>query len=153
MNTLNILNDTVSQLQNTLPGLACELFPDDPDNYRLNHDVGALLVSYSNADFGVNSAIDYVMQEQPIRVVVTLVFRELNTAQGALSALDFVRRALAGFRPAGCHTPYVLVNEKCLGFTSGVWQFALVVQAHSMFVQDSPEEPAGIHASLYKDKA
>lgn len=153
MNTLKILNATVARLQEKLPALVCELFPEDPDNYRLNHDVGALLVSYSNADFGVNRAIDYVMQEQPIRVVITLVFRELNTRSGAIQALDEARCALAGFRPAGCHTPYVLVNEKCLGFTSGVWQFALVVQAHSMFVQDSPEEPTGIHASLYKDKA
>lgn len=152
MNTLEILNATVRRLQKKLPGLACELFPDDPDNYRLNHDVGALLVSYSNADFGANQATDYITQPQPVRVVVTLVFRELNTEQGAVCALDLVRRALAGYRPQGCHTPYVLVSEKCLGFASGVWQFALVVQARSMFVQDEPEAPEGIPASLYKDK-
>ncbi|MBE8611524.1 hypothetical protein CYG68_03725 [Morganella morganii] len=152
MNTLNILNDTVNRLQRALPRLACELFPDDPDSYRLNHDIGALLVSYSNTDFGVSQAVDYVMQEQPVRVVVTLVFRSLNSSRGAISALDEVRRVLAGFRPRGCHAPYVLVSEKCLGFASGVWQFALVVQARSMFVQDEPEAPAGIPASLYQEE-
>ena len=152
MNTLAILNDTVNRLQDKLPSLACELFPDDPDNYRLNHAIGALLVSYSNADFSANQAIDYVMQEQPVRVVVTLVFRELTSSHGAIQALDETRRALAGFRPQGCHTPYVLVSEKCLGFASGIWQFALVVQARSMFVQDEPEAPVGIPSSLYKDK-
>ncbi|ELC8786578.1 hypothetical protein RJV04_000840 [Salmonella enterica] len=152
MNTLKILNATVARLREMLPALACELFPDDPVSYRLNHDTGALLVSYSNADFGSNSAIDCVMQEQPVRVVITLVFRELNTATGAIQALDETRRALAGFRPAGCHTPYVLVSEKCLGFTSGVWQFALVVQARTMFVQDDPPEPEGIPASLYEEE-
>ncbi|HHR4769127.1 TPA: Gp37 family protein [Salmonella enterica] len=152
MNTLNILNSTVARLQDRLPALDCELFPDDPGSYRLNHDVGALLVSYSNADFGANGAIDCVMQEQPVRVVVTLVFRELNTPTGAIQALDETRRALAGFRPAGCHTPYVLVSEKCLGFVAGVWQFSLIVQARSMFVQDSPDESQEISPSLYEEE-
>ncbi|EOX6774883.1 Gp37 family protein [Salmonella enterica subsp. enterica serovar Manhattan] len=152
MNTLKILNATVARLQEKLPLLDSELFPDDPENYRLNHDTGALLVSYSNADFGTNSAIDCVMQEQPVRVVITLVFRELNTSTGAIQALDETRRALAGFRPAGCHAPYVLVSEKCLGFASGVWMFALVVQAQTLFVQDEPEELEGIPASLYEDE-
>lgn len=138
MNTLKMLNATVARLHEKLPALACELFPDDPDSYRLNHDTGALLVSYGNADFGANSAVDCVMQEQPTRVVITLVFREMNTPTGAIQALDKTRRALAGFRPAGCHTPYVLVSEKCLGYATGVWQFALVVQARSLFVQDEP---------------
>ncbi|HGF8677667.1 TPA: Gp37 family protein, partial [Salmonella enterica subsp. enterica] len=71
MNTLNILHATVARLQAKLPLLDCELYPDNPESYRLNHDTGALLVSYSNADFGSNSAIDCVMQEQPVRVVIT----------------------------------------------------------------------------------
>ncbi|ELW8656141.1 hypothetical protein SIL91_004744 [Salmonella enterica] len=152
MNTLNILHATVARLQAKLPALDSELYPDDPENYRLNHDTGALLVSYSNADFGSNSAIDCVMQEQPVRVVITLVFRELHTATGAIQALDETRRALTGFRPEGCHAPYVLVSEKCLGFASGVWMFALVVQARTMFVQDDPPEPEGIPTSLYEEE-
>lgn len=89
---------------------------------------------------------------EPVRVVITLVFRELHTATGAIQALDETRCALAGFRPEGCHAPYVLVSEKCLGFASGVWMFALVVQARTMFVQDDPPEAEGVPASLYEEE-
>lgn len=139
MNVLDILEQTRQQLAARLPGLACDYFPENPDDYRLLHDVGALLLSYTSTTFGGTDALGIVVQPQPVRLTVTVVIRQLNGKSGAVAALDALRQIIGGWRPDGCATPFILVDEKFLGRTDGLWQYALTVQAGAIFVQSDPD--------------
>ena len=47
MNVLPVLDAVLTRLREKLPQLQVEYFPEKPAEYRLNHPVGALLVSYA----------------------------------------------------------------------------------------------------------
>ncbi len=47
MNVLPVLDAVLARLREKLPQLQVEYFPEKPSEYRLNHSVGALLLSYA----------------------------------------------------------------------------------------------------------
>lgn len=47
MNVLPVLDAVLARLREKLPQLQVEYFPEKPAEYRLNHPVGALLLSYA----------------------------------------------------------------------------------------------------------
>lgn len=51
MNVLPVLDAVLTRLREKLPQLQVEYFPEKPAEYRLNHPVGALLVSYAGSRF------------------------------------------------------------------------------------------------------
>lgn len=139
MKVSEILEDTRRHLAKKLPGLACDYFPENPDEYRLLHDTGALLLSYTSTTFGSTEALGTVVQPQPVRITITVVMRQLNGKSGAVAALDALRQVIGGWRPQGCATPFVLVDEKFSGRSDGLWQYALTVSAGAFFVQSDPD--------------
>lgn len=51
MNVLPVLDAVLARLREKLPQLQVEYFPEKPAEYRLNHPVGALLLSYAGSRF------------------------------------------------------------------------------------------------------
>ncbi|HAU8965466.1 TPA: hypothetical protein JEW93_003648, partial [Escherichia coli] len=51
MNVLPVLDAVLARLREKLPQLQVEYFPEKPSEYRLNHSVGALLLSYAGSRF------------------------------------------------------------------------------------------------------
>ena len=102
MNVLPVLDAVLAQLREKLPQLQVEYFPEKPAEYRLNHPVGALLVSYAGSRFDKPNDIGAVLQTQTIQLCVTVVFRQLNGKRGAIDVLDAVRRILGGYTPPNC---------------------------------------------------
>lgn len=134
--TLEIIDAVVGCLRSRLPALAVEYFPDQPADYRLNHPLGALLVSYLGSQFGRSVDTRYVAQPRTVKLSVTVVLRQLNGPGGAVDVLDRVRQALAGFRPPDCGQ-LAAVSEAFLGENAGLWQYAVDFAAEAMLVEDA----------------
>lgn len=103
--------------------LAVELFPENPKAYRLNHSVGAVLVAFGSSKFGASKAMDAVFQERNLVLPLTLMFRQLNGAKGAIAFLDRLRDELSGWTPPNCDMSMAPVEEKFTGQLNGVWQY------------------------------
>ena len=134
--TLEIVVAIKGRLAAKLPGLAVEYFPDRPDEYRLNHPKGALLVSYLGSRFGDVADIEIVAQERTAKFSVTVLLRQLNGNGGALDISGQVILALAGFRAPDCKKMWI-VAERYLGETAGLWQYAVDVATETMLVEDT----------------
>ncbi|HDZ9897933.1 TPA: Gp37 family protein [Escherichia coli] len=155
MNVLPVLDAVLARLREKLPQLQVEYFPEKPAEYRLNHPVGALLLSYAGSRFDRPDDTGAVIQSQTIQLCVTVVFRQLNGKKGAINVLDAVRRILGGHTPPGCrrrilggHTPpgcrrrIWLTREVFIGEVRGLWQYALDFATESVFIEDS-DLPSG----------
>lgn len=134
--TMEIINATVKRLQLKLPGLAVEYFPEKPEGYRLNHPKGALLVSYAGSRYDETKDITYVAQPRALRLAITVMMRQLHGRDGAVEAVDNVRRALLGWRPPDCRKAQITA-DKYLGETAGIWQYAVDFAAQAMVVEDT----------------
>ena len=137
--TLNIIDAIAQRLKGALSQFAVEYFPNKPKEYRLNHPVGALLVSYAGSRYRDPLDITYVAQERQLTVTITVVMRQLNGRGGAVEAVDAARLALLGWRPPDCKK-LVVVAETYLGETAGLWQYALDMRAASVVIEDTESE-------------
>ena len=142
MNVLPVLDAVLARLREKLPQLQVEYFPEKPAEYRLNHPVGALLVSYAGSRFDKPNDIGAVLQTQTIQLCVTVVFRQLNGKRGAIDVLDAVRRMLGGSAPPNCRRRSWLTRDVCIGEVKGLWQYALDFATESVFIEDS-DLPSG----------
>ncbi|KFK91933.1 Gp37 family protein [Serratia sp. Ag2] len=136
MNTSNIIEATVERLRRKLPALHSDFFPENPDTFRLNHSLGALLVSYGSSDYGNQQDIGAVLQPQTVKFTVTVVVRQLNGKGGAVDILDYVRQALGGWTPPNCRRRVWLIHDRFLGQVNGVWQYVLTFATETVFIQD-----------------
>ncbi len=100
MNVLPVLDAVLARLREKLPQLQVEYFPEKPAEYRLNHPVGALLLSYAGSRFDRPDDTGAVIQSQTIQLCVTVVFRQLN-GKGAIN----VRMLSAAFSAATRRLP------------------------------------------------
>jgi hypothetical protein len=148
MATLHIIESVVDQLKIQIPKLAVENFPDKPSEYRLNHPKGALLVSYAGSRFGETEDVGMVVQRQIITLSITVVMRLLNGSEGAIEVLDKVRAVLIGFKPPGCRRKIWAVNEKFLGESAGIWQYALDVNTESILIEADEVEPGALLTTI-----
>ena len=124
-NTSEALEEAViARLKARFHELEVEAFPDDPDEYRLNHPLGALLVRYHGSKFGPLLDTDLVVQDRAMAVEVTLVFRSLNGKEGIYTYLEAVRLALAGFKPPA-FAKLKPIGEEFLSQGGGEWRYAI----------------------------
>lgn len=137
MNIWPVTEALLARLKVKFPGLHVEYFPEKPEEYRLNHPAGALLVSYGKSTFGPVQDVGAVLQAQTARFSVTVVMRQLNGANGAVAVLDLLRQALGGWRPPSCRRAMWMVSDTFIGQVSGLWQYDLMVATETVFVQDS----------------
>lgn len=122
--TEQLLEAMQKRLQETFGQmLMVELFPENPAGYRLNHPRGALLLAYGKSTFGGSEAGDSMFQARNIVIRVTLVFRQLNGKDGAVSYLDHIRDCLTGWFAPHCDQACRPVAELFIGQVSGLWQY------------------------------
>ena len=148
MNTQAVIPNTsealeravIARLQALLPDVEVEAFPDDPDEYRLNHPLGALLVRYHGSKYGPLMDTDLVVQERVMAVEVTLVFRSLNGKEGIYTYLEAVRLALAGYQPPA-FTKLKPLGDEFLDRDKGEWRYAIDFATTTMVIEE--DEPEG----------
>lgn len=133
---MQIVDAVVARLKAKLPQLAAEYFPDNPDEYRLNHPKGALLVSYPGSTFDDTVDVGCVAQPRMVKLSVTVVMRQLNGRGGAVDMVDAVLLALVGWRPPDCRKANAK-RDAFLNGKAGIWQYAVDLTAETMFVEDA----------------
>lgn len=133
--TLQIIDAIKGRLNAKFPMLAVEHFPDKPDEYRLNHPRGALLVSHLGSKFDETVATDVIAQPRHQKFSVTVVLRQLNGRGGAQDISDQVILTLAGFKPPDCKKMSI-VSERYLGEEAGIWQYAVDVITETMLIEE-----------------
>jgi hypothetical protein len=140
-NTSEALEQAVlDRLTVCFPGLVVEPFPDDPDSYRLNHPVGALLLRYHGSKYGPLLDTGLVVQERAVALEVTLVFRCLNGKDGVYAHLEAVRQALAGFKPPA-FAKLKPIGEEFLSQGGGEWRYAIDFATTTTVVEvETPED-------------
>lgn len=113
-----------------------ELFPEDPENYRLNAEDGAILVQYAGSKFHAVGSSDLVQQRRDVYVALTIISRSQHGDVGALDMLDQVRLAIVGFRPTNCEA-CALESEQFDGEYSGLWQYQLLVKTETWQIEQA----------------
>lgn len=104
--------------------LMVERFPENPQQYRLNHPRGAVLLAYGKSTFGHTQSTDANVQARHLVLRLTLVFRQLNGQDGVISYLDRLRACLTGWWPPNADQACHPIAEQFIGHTNGVWQYA-----------------------------
>lgn len=96
-----------------------ELYPENPLDYDLQHQHGAVLVMYTGARPGeVDSGVQ--VEEQRYRVVI--LARGLRDGLGAHALMEACRGALRGHSPDGL-ARLRLLDERLVGHHEGVWRW------------------------------
>lgn len=132
--TLPILNAFKARLNAHFPDWDCQLMPDDPSTYFLDHPNGAILISYAGSDFGEPRPSAAITQSRTLTILLTVMSRNLHNDFGAIELLDNLRLALVGFRPPNCSECY-LKDEAFDEQESGIWVYQLVLKTQTMQVQ------------------
>lgn len=122
--TKTMLLEVQQQLKTALPNLSVELFPENPDQYRLNHPVGAVLIAYGGSNYkNLGSSNHYILQDRDVNVVITIVARHLNTT--LLDALDDVKNSLNGLQIVDAISLMNAVNDRFIGHHDGTWRHVI----------------------------
>lgn len=139
MKTKPILDSVLAHLEGRITGFAVQLFPENVENYRLNHPAGAVLISYQGSGFGDIRDITFVNQDRVVELALTLITRSQWDDTGALALLDDVREAIVGFKPFNCQGA-VIKSERFIDQVAGTWQYQMLVTAKTINVQHENAE-------------
>lgn len=133
MSSLLILEQAVlAQLQTVqeLQGLKIEPYPDRPAGYIARNPRGAVLLSIAGSRYGemING-----VQQRTVRLVVTLLVRNLSGHVGAYALMDAVIGALQGWTPSNWQA-LAVVEERFVTQEDGVWQYDIYFDATSRII-------------------
>ena len=148
--TKAILLAVADRLKSQVPGVAVELYPDNPSAWRLNHPRAALLVDYRGSQYGKVVDTGIVAQGRDVSLGVSVVARTLHDAYGALLLTDAVRIALLGQRWPDCRKAR-LASERFVSHEAGVWIYELVFAAESLVVEDADVDAGPLFKRLAVD--
>jgi hypothetical protein len=140
----------VARLQSMVTSIEIVHFPDNPDNYRLTHRIGAALVVYRGSEYGRLLETGSIIQERKLEFDITVLVRDLGwavggppdaTSPGAYAILEAIRAALTGYRIPGARKAY-MVRDKFVERDNqgGVWIYRLTFALTTMAVQPSTSE-------------
>jgi hypothetical protein len=134
--TKAILQAAADRLKSQVPGVAVELYPENPGAWRLNHPKAALLVDYRGSRYGEVVDTGIVAQGRELSIGISVVARTLHDAYGALAITDAVRLALLGRRLPDCRK-LRLASERFVSQEAGNWIYELMFSAESLAVEDA----------------
>lgn len=126
----------IARLRARIADVEVEAFPDNPDEYRLNHPLGALLVRYHGSRYGAVDDAGVVIQDRVMAVEVTLVFRSLNGKEGVLAYIEAVRLALLGFKPPA-FSKFKALGDEFVDRKGGEWRYAIDFATTTTVVEDA----------------
>jgi len=126
-----------------------QCYPDDPEIYEPTHPVGALLVRYTEGNYGNTRDTSLVIQDREMLFEITLAMWSLRGKQGGIyEYMEAVRAALTGFIPPTCNKKLIPVGEGYVGRSSGLkaknrrlWQYQITFRTETLNIEVQDEEP------------
>ena len=150
--TKAILQAAADRLKSQVPGVAVELYPENPAAWRMNHPRAALLVDYRGSRYGEVVDTGIVAQGRELSIGISVVARTLHDAYGALAITDAVRLALLGQRLPDCRK-LRLSSERFVSQEAGNWIYELVFSAESLAVEDAEGDTGPAPTRIVADYA
>lgn len=132
--TVDIIAAITARLKSMVPAVAVDVFPEKPDEYRLNHAIAALLVGYSGSQYAKTSDTGMISQQRELSFFITVIARKLNGTTGAIGLTDAVINALQGWIPPHCQRMWV-AKDYFAGEVAGLWRQIIEVNTRTMQVQ------------------
>jgi hypothetical protein len=131
MKTIDIENAIIARLKSLLTGLHIQGFAQNADEFAVKHPAGAALVMYGGSSFTTPSSLAAINQDRKMAFDIILLFKNLRTQDGghtgAYDYLDDVRKALTGYRIAGCSKMYP-TRDDFIDEESGVWRYGMTFE-------------------------
>lgn len=126
-----------------------QCYPDDPEIYEPTHAIGALLVRYTEGNYGDTRDTSLVIQDREMLFEVTLAMWSLRGKQGGIyEFMETVRTGLTGFVPPNCSKKLTPVSEGYVGRSAGLkvknrrlWQYQITFKTETVNVEILEEEP------------
>lgn len=137
--TVQTVEAIKAHLTQKFPALSVEYFPDSPDQYRLNHPAGALLISYIGTQYGATVDTGWVAQPGMPVFSIAVTMRKLHGRDGALDILDRLRPICQRLKVPGCKR-FALVADRFLGEDKGIWQYALDFGTETLFIAETDSD-------------
>lgn len=134
----------IARLQEKLPEIQVESFPDEPETYQLQHHLGAILVRYEGSKYGEPTDAGRVVQERTVLFDIDVVMANLSTAGetgGVYHYLEAARLALTGYRPRGCTRKLRPVSDAYIGRKNHTWQYGILFATETPAIEADDEAP------------
>lgn len=130
-------------------------WPENPDEYRLIHPIGAVLVRYKGSRWSPPETLGAVVQTRTAEFELAVIVRSLRDRQGHLGGytlLDSVRLVLTGYGLPGAMTPLYLVREDLVSRKANNWLYAqtFACRARTIEVGDL-EQPVLLKKMTFND--
>ena len=145
--TRPIIDAVQQHLQEAIPWVQVDVFPERPADYQFIHPVGAVLVGYQSSQFMKIQGLGTIAQQRNIVLHLTIIGAHLHGDDGALAILDEVRLAIVGFVPPNC-LPCHLLQERFISEDAGSWHYELTVQTETQQVQVCHEQNLPRYAQM-----
>lgn len=136
-----ITDEFLALVKPVFPELEVDHYPGNPEDYKLTHPVGAVLLIFRDRTFSEPDATDGTVQRNQPMVQLTYMNRNLTQTgkdPGVYKLLDRGRDGLAG-KSIG-HGYIWIRREKLLPRRSGIWIYAQDWQLEDVFIPEVPNE-------------
>ncbi len=115
----------IARLISQITDLKIEGFPDDPEDYRLNHPIGAILVQYQGTKYSSPEEYNVIIQGSCITTfAISLFTKNLRTNSGAYGYLENIKTALTGLIIPGQSRLYP-TEDGFLGLKDGAFHYGI----------------------------
>lgn len=132
MPTIELYENILAWLADKEPEVECEFFPDNPLKYRLNHPIGAYLLSHQGSRFGNPIDTFSVIQDRQVMLAFNIIARQLYGRDGAIGMCDRLRDALVGYQPPSCDRKIWANSEQFLGEEDGLWLYQVTLSTQTV---------------------
>lgn len=134
MDILAAESDIVSKLDGDLSGVKVQAYPERPDNFKLIHPNGAVLVRYSGSYFddSVPNRNKETDQRRVLEWTITVLNRNLHSHKGATygiyTLIESVRESLTGYTVNSLTQSTVLtpIRDQFITQAGGVWEHEIL---------------------------
>lgn len=130
----------IAWLNDVIPDLPAESFPDDPESYDLLHERGVVLVRYNGTTFIEPETLGLTTQSGETEFVLSVLAFSLTDPNGIYALLTKVLRAICGKSFNGS-TPVKIKNVAFAGVNINRWQYDITASFDLPIVEAAEAEP------------
>lgn len=158
MDFISAIEDAIIDrlLAKTSKRVLVQSYPDDPETWEPTHGIGALLVRYTEGNYGDTMDTGLVVQDREMLFEVTMAMWSLRGKQGGIyNYMEAVRVALSGFTPPNCTRKLTPVGEGYVGRGTGLksksrrlWQYQITFRTETMNIEVAEVEQVPLLVKL-----